>query len=151
MQYKVDTPDEYIAAIPEDRKPYLQKLRETILKNIPKGFEETMQYSMISYVVPHSIYPDGYHCNPQDALPFASIASQKNSINLYHSGIYADKKLYDWFVSEYPKYCTRKLDMGKSCIRFKKLEEIPYQLIGQLMKKVKVKDYIKTYESVIKK
>lgn len=151
MQYKVDTPDEYIAAIPEDRKPYLQKLRETILKNIPKGFEETMQYSMISYVVPHSIYPDGYHCNPQDALPFASIASQKNSINLYHSGIYADKKLYDWFVSEYPKYCTRKLDMGKSCVRFKKLEEIPYQLIGQLMKKVKVKDYIKTYESVIKK
>lgn len=151
MQYKVDTPDEYIASIPEDRKPYLQKLRETILKNIPKGFEETMQYSMISYVVPHSIYPDGYHCNPQDALPFASIASQKNSINLYHSGIYADKKLYDWFVSEYPKYCTRKLDMGKSCVRFKKMEEIPYQLIGQLMKKVKVKDYIKTYESVIKK
>lgn len=151
MQYKVDTPDEYIAAIPEDRKPYLQKLRETILKNIPKGFEETMQYCMISYVVPHSIYPDGYHCNPQDALPFASIASQKNSINLYHSGIYADKKLYDWFVSEYPKYCTRKLDMGKSCVRFKKMEEIPYQLIGQLMKKVKVKDYIKTYESVIKK
>lgn len=151
MQYKVDSVEEYLNAIPKERKPYFEKLREVILKNIPKGFEETVQYSMVSYVVPHSIYPDGYHCKPTDALPFASIASQKNSINFYHSGIYADQKLYDWFVAEYPKHSTRKLDMGKSCVRFKKIEEIPYDLIGQLMKKIKVKDYIKTYEAARKK
>lgn len=151
MQYKVQTVEEYLVAIPSERKPYVQKLREAVLDNIPKGFEETIQYNMIGYVVPHSIYPDGYHCNPAEPLPFSAIASQKNSINFYHSGIYADEKLKDWFVAEYAKHCTRKLDMGKSCVRFKKFEEIPYKLIGQLMKKIKVKDYIKNYEAAIKK
>lgn len=151
MQYKANTPEEYILQVPIDRKIALEKLRKTIKDNLPKGFEEGMQYGMITYYVPHSIYPNGYHCNPKEPLPFMSFASQKNSINLYNSAIYAVPEIYDWFVYEYPKYCTRKLDMGKSCIRFKKFEEIPFYLIAELCKKLTVKEWIQTYESVLKK
>ena len=151
MQYDVNTPAEYIEAIPVERKPVLKKLRSVIRKNIPKGFKETIQYKMISYVVPHSIYPDGYHCTPTDALPFISIASQKNFVALYHMGIYAMPKVHDWFVKEYPKYCQRKLDMGKSCVRFKYMDDIPYDLIGELMKKITVDEWIAKYEKAIKK
>ncbi len=150
MQYKANSPEDYINQVPEERQETLKKLRKIIKENLPKGFEEGMQYSFISYYVPHSIYPDGYHCNPKEPLPFMSFASQKNSINLYHSGIYANKDLYDWFVNEYPKHCKRKLDMGKSCIRFKKIEEIPFELIAALCKKVTVEDWISLYESSIK-
>ena len=150
MQYKANSPEDYINQVPEERQETLKKLRKIIKENLPKGFEEGMQYSFISYYVPHSIYPDGYHCNPKEPLPFMSFASQKNSINLYHSGIYANKDLYDWFVNEYPKHCKRKLDMGKSCIRFKKVEEIPFELIAALCKKVTVEDWISLYESSIK-
>ena len=151
MKYEANSPEEYIAQIPEERQAILEKLRNTIKNNLPKGFEEGMSYNMIGYYVPHAIYPDGYHCDPKLPLPFINIASQKNSINLYHSGIYAKKELYDWFVAEYPKHCKRKLDMGKSCIRFKKIEEIPFDLIKELCTKMTVKEWIAIYESAIKK
>ena len=143
--------EEYINSLPEERKIYIEKLRSVIQKNLPKGFEEGMNYGMMGYYVPHTIYPKGYHCKPSDPLPFMGFASQKNSINFYHMGIYANKDLYDWFVAEYPKYSTRKLDMGKSCIRFKKFDEIPFDLIGELVTKISVEDWITTYESAFLK
>ncbi|WP_378180623.1 DUF1801 domain-containing protein [Aquimarina sp. SS2-1] len=151
MQYKATTPDEYIEAIPEDRKEVMQNLRKTILNNLPEGYSEQITYGMIGYVVPHEIYPDGYHCDPKLPLPFMSIASQKNFIALYHSGIYANKELMDWFVCEYPKYVKTKLDMGKSCIRFKKIDQIPLKLIGELVTKLSVEAWIDMYETNIKK
>jgi hypothetical protein len=151
MTSEAKTPEDYINSLPEDRKMYMEKLRNVILKNLPKGFQEGMNYGMMGYYVPHSIYPKGYHCKPTDPLPFMGFASQKNSINFYHMGIYANPALYDWFVAEYPKHSTRKLDMGKSCIRFKKFEEIPFDLIGELVTKVSVEDWISTYESAFLK
>jgi uncharacterized protein YdhG (YjbR/CyaY superfamily) len=151
MQIKANTPEAYIAQIPEDRIPYFEQLRATILNHIPEGFEEQMSYGMIGYVVPKSIYPNGYHCNTDLPLPFVNIASQKNFIAVYHMGVYAKKELLDWFVNEYPKYSKRKLDMGKSCIRFKKMDDIPYQLIGELSAKMTVKEWIDIYENAWKK
>ena len=151
MQSKATTPKEYIAELPEDRKQAIMKLRDSILKNLPEGFEEEMSYGMIGYVVPHSIYPAGYHCNPVLPLPFINIASQKNFIALYHMGIYSDKGLFNWFVSEYPKHVKTKLDMGKSCIRFKNLEHIPYSLIGELVAKTTTEQWISIYEKAWKK
>jgi uncharacterized protein YdhG (YjbR/CyaY superfamily) len=129
MQSKASTPDEYVAELSEERGIAVQKLRDIIKENIPNGFQETMSYGMIGYVVPHSIYPDGYHCSPDLPLPFLNIASQKNFIALYHMGIYSDETIMKWFTTEYPKYVKSKLDMGKSCIRFKKIDQIPYDLI----------------------
>lgn len=151
MQIKAETPEEYLEKIPEDRKSPMEKLRKVILENLPDGFTETINYGMIGYVVPHSIYPDGYHCSPELPLPFMSIASQKNFIGLYHMGIYANEKLLQWFVDEYTKQVPTKLDMGKSCIRFKKPEQIPFELIGELSSKVSVDDWIEIYESAIKR
>ena len=151
MQYEANSPEEYIAQVPEERKVILQKLHKTIKDNLPKGFETGVNYKMIGYYVPHSIYPDGYHCDTSLPLPFMNIASQKNSINLYHMGIYAKPELLDWFVAEYPKHCKRKLDMGKSCIRFKKIEEIPMDLIAELCTKMTVEEWIDIYESAVKK
>ena len=150
MQYKASSPADYISQIPEDRKATLKKLRETINQNLPKDFEEGIQYGMIGYYVPHSKYPHGYHCNPKEPLPFMSIASQKNFVALYHSGLYANKTLYNWFVSEYPKHAKTKLDMGKSCVRFKKMDDIPYKLVGELCQKITADDYIEIYEAAIK-
>ena len=151
MQYKATSPEDYINQVPDGRKPILNTLRKTITEHLPKGFEEGIQYGMIGYYVPHSLYPDGYHCTPSEPLPFMSFASQKNSINLYHSGIYAVPELHEWFVNEYPKHCKRKLDMGKSCIRFKKFDEIPFNLIAELCQKLTVKDWITIYEANLKK
>ena len=151
MQYEATTVDNYICQIPEERKSPISKLRKIILANLPKGFEEGINYKMIGYYVPHSKYPDGYHCDPKLPLPFMNIASQKNFIAVYHMGIYADKKIMDWFLKEYPKHSKRKLDMGKSCIRFKKIEEIPYELIGKLASKMTVEEWIATYENAVKK
>ncbi|MBK6276028.1 MAG: DUF1801 domain-containing protein [Saprospirales bacterium] len=151
MTSTATTPDEYIDSLPEDRKAAMSELRKVIIKNIPKGFHEEMSYGMIGYVVPHSIYPAGYHCTPKLPLPFLSIASQKNFIAVYNMGMYADEKLLNWFVSEFPKHTTAKLDMGKSCIRFKKPEQIPYKLIGELASKMTVKDWIEVYEKNYKK
>ncbi len=151
MQSKSNTVNDYLKEISAERIEYFNKLRETILKNIPKGFEECMAYGMIGYVVPHKLYPAGYHCDPKIPLPFVSVASQKNFVALYHMGIYASPELLKWFVDEYPKHCKSKLDMGKSCIRFKKAEDIPFKLIGELMKKITVKDWISKYEELYKK
>lgn len=151
MQSKALTVNDYLNEIPEERKDGFNKLRATILKNIPEGFQEGMGYGMMGYSVPHSTYPAGYHCNPKDPLPFAGLASQKNFIAFYHMGIYADPELLNWFTSEFPKHSKKKLDMGKSCIRFKKPEDIPFELIGELMQKITVPDWINTYETVFKK
>ncbi len=151
MTIDANTVEEYIAKVPKERTTAISKLRETVKNNLPKGFEEGISYKMIGYFVPHSIYPQGYHCDPKLPLPFINIASQKNFVALYHSGIYADKSLLDWFVGEYPKYVKTKLDMGKSCIRFKKVENIPYPLIGELCQKMTVEDWITLYEKNTKR
>ncbi len=146
MKIEVNSPSEYIDQLPDERKKAMTQLRNVILDNLPDGFEERMSYGMIGYVVPHTIYPNGYHCNKKLPLPFINIASQKNFIALYHMGIYANKKLLDWFIKEYPKHITTKLDMGKSCIRFKKVDQIPYELIAELIKKMTPEQWIKLYE-----
>jgi len=151
MKSNARTPEAYIHELPEDRQLVISKLRETILHALPKGFSEQISYGMLGYVVPKSRYPDGYHCNPELPLPFINLASQKNFIALYHMGIYADKEIYDWFVAAYPKHSKRKLDMGKSCIRFKNLEAIPHALIGELCAKISPEKWIATYEKNIRK
>lgn len=151
MISKATTPQEYIKDLPEDRVDAITKLRKVINDNLPKGFHEEMSYGMIGYVVPHSIYPAGYHCDTKLPLPFMSFASQKNSINFYHMGIYAKPELLNWFTSEYPKHCTAKLDMGKSCVRFKKMDHIPFELLGELVQKMSVEDWISCYESNFKR
>lgn len=143
----MDVIQEYIDKLPDDRKLALTKLRKIISENIPDGFTETINYAMPSFVVPHSLYPKGYKCDPKLPLPFISYVSQKNFISIYHMGLYADKNLYDWFVAEYPKYSKTKADIGKSCIRFKKPEQIPYPLIAELVKKMSAQEWIKTFES----
>lgn len=149
MQSKADTPKAYLNSLPEERKKPMNELRKQIVKNLPKGFEEGMLYGMLGYYVPHSIYPAGYHVTPESPLPFINIASQKNFIAVYHMGLYADKKLLDWFTKEYAKQMKTKLDMGKSCIRFKKPDQIPFELIGALAGKMSVKDWIALYEKGI--
>lgn len=151
MKIEAHSPDHYIEQLPEDRQAPMRKLRAIINENLPDGFAETMSYGMIGYVVPHSIYPAGYHCDTKLPLPFISIASQKNFIALYHMGIYATPALMEWFVAEYPKHNKRKLDMGKSCIRFKKVEEIPYALIEELVQKMSVEEWVHIYEANLKR
>lgn len=146
------TPLTYIQGIEDDhRRAAFEQLRETVLGNLPEGFEEAMSYGMIGYVVPHRLYPAGYHCDPKLPLPFVSIAAQKNFIALYHMGIYAMPELMDWFVTEYPKHSKAKLDMGKSCIRFKKANDIPLELIGQLMQKITLETWVGVYETQFKR
>jgi hypothetical protein len=145
------TVEEILENIPEDRKEAFHKLHQTILDHLPTGFELGISYGALGYVIPHTLYPAGYHCKPSEPLPFASLASQKNSINFYHMGIYADPALLDWFVAEYPKHSAQKLDMGKSCIRFKKLDQIPYDLIGALMQKMTAQQWIDLYERMLNK
>lgn len=150
MQSKATTPKQYISELPEDRALIIKKLRDIILAQLPDGFQECMSYGMIGYVVPHSIYPDGYHCTPELPLPFMNIASQKNHIAVYHAGIYADENLYNWFTEAYKKTdIAVKLNMGKSCIRFKKEAHIPYELIGELAAKLTPKKWIELYESAV--
>lgn len=150
MADKPASPKEYIAQIPEERKSAFLTLRTTVLENLKGDFKEAMNYGMIGYVVPHSVFPDGYHCDPKLPLPFASIANQKNFIALYHMGLYADSKLQEWFITEYPKHAKYKLDMGKSCIRFKKTDDIPYILIAELFKKMDSSAWIEIYKSAVR-
>ena len=151
MQSTASTPDAYLDSLPEDRKEAIAKLRAVIIENLPPGFEEIMAYGMISYVVPHTLYPKGYHCDPKQPLPFLSLASQKNFIALYHMGIYARPDLLEWFTKQWPLESKRKLDMGKSCIRLKKPEEIPYRLLGELASKMSPQQWIDTYEQAFKR
>jgi len=147
MQSSAQSVDEYIHQVPDLQREAIVLLRKTILENLPKDFAEQMSYGMIGYVVPHSIYPGGYHCDPKLPLPFLSIAAQKNFIALYHMGIYANPDLLNWFTNEFPKYSKLKLNMGKGCIRFRNGSQIPYTLIGELAKKMEVTHWINMYES----
>ena len=151
MQSKATTVDEYMEQLPDERKAAMKKLRAIIKKHLPKGFQECMGYGMMGYVVPHSKYPAGYHCNPKDPLPFLALASQKNFIALYHMGIYSDPKLLKWFQEAHAKASTKKLDMGKSCIRYKKPEDIPFELIGELVSKMTPDEWIAMYEKMLKR
>lgn len=151
MQSKAATPEQYMAELPDERKEAMAKLRTVLKMNLPKELEEKMNYGMLNFVVPHSVYPAGYHCNPKDPLPFLSVASQKNFIALYHMGLYMMPDQLEWFQQEFPKHSKKKLDMGKSCIRFKKEEDIPYDLIAALAKRISVKEWIAQYEKALKK
>ncbi|MBL0145943.1 MAG: DUF1801 domain-containing protein [Chitinophagaceae bacterium] len=151
MQSKATTVEQYIAELPADRAKTITELRKVIKKNLPKGFKEGMGYGMMGYFVPHSLYPPGYHCTPELPLPFLSVASQKNFVAVYHMALYGSEKLLKWFTDEYAKTGCGKLDMGKSCIRFKKPENIPYKLIGELASKITPEQWIDMYESIFKK
>ena len=151
MQSKSKTVADYLKEIPTDRQAAIAQLRSVIKKNLPKGFKEEMIYGMSGYVVPHSLYPAGYHCKPTDPLPFMNVASQKNFIAVYHMGLYADPILMKWFMTQYPKHSTQKLDMGKSCIRFKKPDQIPFKLIGELTSKMNPAQWIALYEKAFRK
>ena len=145
------TIETYINNLPDERRDTVQRLNQVILENLPSGFEAAISYGMPSYVVPHAVYPQGYHCNPKEPLPFISFASQKASVNLYHMGIYAKPELLNWFEEAYPKHVKGKLDMGKSCIRFKKMDQIPFELIGELVRKMTVEEWIEIYDQRSKK
>ena len=147
MTIKANNVEEYIEQVSEDKREAIIELRKIIKNNLPKGFEECMNYNMIGYVVPHKLYPAGYHCDPKLPLPFINLAAQKNFIALYHMGIYANPQLLAWFTAEHAKRVKGKLDMGKSCIRYKKAENIPYDLIGELMQKITVNEWIEGYEN----
>jgi len=151
MTSKATTPQQYVDELPVERKEVFEKLRQSILKNLPKGFQECMGYGMIGYSIPHSVYPAGYHCDPSLPLPYAGLASQKNSINYSNMAMYANAELMQWFKDEYAKQCKTKLDMGKSCIRFKKFDDIPFKLIGDLTKKINAKSWIQLYETTLKR
>ncbi|MDT7831388.1 DUF1801 domain-containing protein [Flavobacteriaceae bacterium S356] len=151
MRYEATSPEDYINQLPEERQEPIKKIRQIILDNLPKGMEEQMSYGMLGFVIPHSVYPDGYHCDPKTPLPFMNLASQKNFIAVYHMGMYAKKEVLDWFTTEYAKHCKYKLDMGKSCVRFKKINDIPYDLIGELAGKMSTEEWISIYEENIKK
>lgn len=146
MANKPTTVDEYLAQLPEDRRQGLQQVRKVILKNLPKGYEEGIQYGMIGYFVPHSLYPSGYHCDTTQPLPFLHIASQKNHMAVYMFCLYIDESEMDWFQDAWAK-TGKKLDMGKSCVRFKKVDDLPLPLIGQAVKRVPVTRFIASYES----
>lgn len=147
MQSNTETVEAYISRLPEAQREAISRIRETILSNIPKGFSEEINYGTIGYVVPHRLYPKGYHCDPKLPLPFLNIAARKNFIAVYHMGIYVEPELLAWFTNEFAKASKQKLDMGKSCIRFKKPDAIPFELIGQLVQKLSVNDWIALYES----
>lgn len=151
MRIEANTVEEYLSKVPAERQQAMTELNKVIKKNLPKGFEAHLSYGMMGYVVPHKLYPSGYHCDPKQPLPFLGFASQKNFIAVYHMGIYADPVLMKWFVNEFPKHSTKKLDMGKSCIRFKKPEDIPFKLIGELASKMTPKDWINLYEKAFRK
>ena len=150
MQSKALSVEQYLAELPPERQGAMTRLRELFRKKLPKGFEEVMSYGMIGYVVPHTLYPAGYHCDPKLPLPFLNLASQKQAITVYHMGLYAEPALLAWFTAEHAKATPRKLDMGKSCIRYKKAEDIPYALMEQLAGRLTPKDWIALYESRVK-
>jgi len=142
------TVEEYLAELPPDRREVIAAVRAVILANLDSAYQEKMAYGMIGYSIPHSVYPAGYHCNPKDPLPFAGLASQKNSMAVYLMSLYiqADGADTAWFESEWAK-SGRKLDKGKSCIRFQKLGDLDLNVLGQAIKRVPAKLYIKYYEA----
>jgi len=151
MRIPANSVSDYISKVPLERRASLQKILDVLRSNLPEGFEECLSYGMPSFSVPHSLYPPGYHCKPSEPLPFISVGNQKNFIGFYHMGVYALPEVYDWFVGEYPKYSKYKLDMGKSCLRLKRMDDIPYELIAELAQKISPEQWIQVYESNLKK
>jgi hypothetical protein len=149
MQSKAATVDAYLASLPTDRRQTLQAVRQIILKNLPKGVEEGMQYGMIGYYIPHDLYPPGYHCDPKQPLCYAGLASQKNHVSLYLSTVYGPGSDEAWFRKAWTA-TGNKLDMGKSCVRFRKLEDIPLDVVGEAIRRVRLEEFIKRYEKVLK-
>lgn len=150
MQSKATSPESYLEGLPEGRKEIIARLREVIRMNLPKGFEECMQQGMLAYVVPHGLYPPGYHCNPKQPVPFISIASQKSHIAVYHMGLYGGL-LMDWWLEAWSRHSDNKPDLGKGCLRFKKPEDVPLQLIGELCTKLTPSAWIAHYEATIRR
>ena len=148
MQSKATTVAAYLKELPDDRRKAIKAIRKEIRDHLPKGYKEGMQYGMIGYFVPHRIYPAGYHCDPSQPLPYAHLASQKNHMAIYLFGMYSNPEISDWFIQQW-KLSGKKLDMGKSCVRFKKIEDVPLALIGQVIAKVPVKELIREYEAAI--
>jgi hypothetical protein len=151
MQSKALSPDEYVESLPDDRRAAVSAIRKVINDNLPAGFKECMSYGMIAWVVPHSLYPPGYHCDPKLPLGFMGLASQKNYISVYSMCLYGDRKHLEWFQNEWPKRSKKKLNMGKSCIRFAKPEDVPLDLIGQLASRVTPQQWIEIYEKALKR
>ena len=151
MRIPANSVSEYISKVPEDRRESFEKILEILRNNLPEGFQECLGYGMPAFAVPHSLYPDGYHCKPEEPLPFISVGNQKNFIGFYHMGVYAMPEIYEWFVNEYPKHSKFKLDMGKSCLRLKRMNDIPYDLIAELAQKITPEQWIEVYEFNIKK
>ena len=148
MTSKAASVEEYLAQIPEERRSELNKVREVILKNLPEGYAECVQYGMLGYVVPHSIYPAGYHCDPKQALQYAALGNQKNYMSLYLMSVYGDMATREWFEKAYAE-SGKKLDMGKACVRFKKADDLPLDVIGQLIARVPVEKYVASVEAVL--
>lgn len=151
MKIEANSVEEYLANIPDERKEIINQIRDVVNKNLPEGFEEQLNYGMIGWVIPHSVYPAGYHCDPKLPLPFMNLASQKNHIGFYHMGVYANPELLSWFEKEYAERAPTKLNMGKSCVRFKKPEHVPVELLGELVSKMTAEDWINLYEKNVKK
>jgi len=149
MTSNATTVEEYLAALPEERRAALSAVREVILANLPEGYEETMQYGMIGYVVPHRLYPAGYHCDPKQPLPFAGLASQKNYMALYLMCVYGDRSTAEWFQNAWAA-SGKKLDMGKSCLRFRRLDDVPLNVIGQAIARIPAQAFIEGYEKALR-
>jgi hypothetical protein len=148
MKSDAKTVTEYLAGLPEDRRAVMAAVRKAILANLPEGYQEAMQYGMIGYSVPHSVYPAGYHCDPRQPLPYAMLGSQKNYMAIYLCNVYGHKETQEWFVTAY-KATGKRLDMGKSCVRFKKLEDLPLDVIGQVIARTPVTKYVAGVEAAL--
>ena len=149
MKSQAKTVKEYLAGLPEERRRTVAAVRDVIRKNLPEGYEEGMQYGMIGYYIPHSIFPEGYHCDPAQPLPYACLASQKNHMALYLMCVYGDQGTRAWFEKAY-RATGKKLDMGQSCVRFKKLEDLPLEVIGQAVAKIPLDKYLARYKELRK-
>ena len=149
MQSKARTVEEYLASLPEDRRKAITAVREVILRNLDKDYEEGMTYGMIGYYVPHRIYPAGYHVDPKQPLTFACLGSQKNYMSLYLMSVYGGGDHTDWFRKEWGK-TGKKLDMGKSCIRFKRAEDLALDVVGEAIRRVPARAYIQHVEAALK-
>ena len=151
MHSDAKTPQEYIDQLPSDRQEIMKRLRAAVLEHLPEGLEEIMLYGIICYVIPHSLYPKGYHVDPKLPLMMLAIASQKNHIALYYVGVYTFPPVHAWFLEAYAQVMGKKPDIGKSCIRFRPTANIPYELLGELCGKVSVSEYIRAYEQILEK
>jgi len=144
-----DNVKEFIDNLPDDRKKAVSELRKTINKHLPKGFNEGIGYNMLAWSVPHSMFPAGYHCDPSKPLMLMCLSATKGGISLHHMGLYGSTPLMNWFKSEWPKYSSKKLDMGKACIRFKRFEDVPLDLIGELATKLTPRQWVEQYMTAL--